>query len=31
VGCMLGRYSVDKPGLILASAGETIDDYLESF
>ena len=28
VGCMFGRYSLDKPGLILASQGETIDDYL---
>jgi type II restriction/modification system DNA methylase subunit YeeA len=29
VGCMFGRYSVDKPGLILANQGETIKDYLE--
>lgn len=28
VGCMLGRYSLDKPGLILANAGETLNDYL---
>jgi hypothetical protein len=28
VGCMLGRYSVDKPGLILANQGETLVDYL---
>ena len=28
VGCMLGRYSLDKPGLILANQGETLDDYL---
>jgi len=28
VGCMLGRYSLDKPGLILANQGETIEDYL---
>jgi type II restriction/modification system DNA methylase subunit YeeA len=28
VGCMLGRYSLDKPGLILANAGETLKDYL---
>jgi type II restriction/modification system DNA methylase subunit YeeA len=28
VGCMLGRYSLDKPGLILANQGETADDYL---
>jgi len=27
VGCMLGRYSLDKPGLILANQGETIEDY----
>lgn len=25
---MMGRYSVDKPGLILASQGETLQDYL---
>jgi hypothetical protein len=29
VGCMLGRYSLDKPGLILANQGETINDYLK--
>ena len=29
VGCMFGRYSLEKPGLILANQGETIDDYLE--
>jgi len=28
VGCMFGRYSLDKPGLILANAGETLADYL---
>jgi type II restriction/modification system DNA methylase subunit YeeA len=28
LGCMMGRYSLDKPGLILASQGETLDDYL---
>ena len=27
VGCMFGRYSLDKLGLILASQGETLDDY----
>ncbi|KFI62074.1 BREX-1 system adenine-specific DNA-methyltransferase PglX [Bifidobacterium cuniculi] len=27
VGCMFGRYSFDKPGLILASQGETLEDY----
>jgi len=29
VGCMFGRYSLDKPGLILANQGETIEDYHE--
>jgi type II restriction/modification system DNA methylase subunit YeeA len=29
VGCMLGRYSLDMPGLILANQGETSADYLE--
>ncbi len=29
VGCMLGRYSLDKPGLILANQGETLQDYLK--
>ena len=28
VGCMFGRYSLDKPGLILANQGETPADYL---
>lgn len=28
VGCMFGRYSLDKPGLILADQGSTLDDYL---
>lgn len=28
VGCMFGRYALDKPGLILANQGETVDDYL---
>lgn len=27
VGCMMGRYSLDKPGLILASQGQTVEDY----
>lgn len=27
VGCMFGRYSLDKPGLILSSQGETLDDF----
>jgi hypothetical protein len=25
---MFGRYSLDKPGLILANAGETVEDYV---
>jgi hypothetical protein len=29
VGCMLGRYSLDKEGLILANQGETLEDYLK--
>lgn len=28
VGCMFGRYSLDKPGLILANQGESLEDYL---
>ena len=28
VGCMFGRYALNKPGLILANQGETIEDYL---
>lgn len=28
VGCMMGRYSLDQPGLILADAGATLQDYL---
>lgn len=28
IGCMMGRFSLDKPGLILASHGETLQDYL---
>lgn len=27
-GCMMGRYSLDKPGLILADAGDTLEQYL---
>ena len=26
---MFGRYALDKPGLILANQGETIEDYLK--
>src|SRR5690606_30536873 len=29
VGCMLGRYSLDQPGLILANQSETVEDYLK--
>lgn len=29
VGCMFGRYSLDKSGLILANQGETLETYLE--
>jgi type II restriction/modification system DNA methylase subunit YeeA len=29
VGCMFGRYALDKPGLILANQGETIEDYFK--
>lgn len=28
IGCMMGRYSLDKTGLILANAGETLQEYL---
>jgi len=28
VGCMFGRYSLDKDGLILANQGETLQDYI---
>lgn len=28
VGCLFGRYSLDKPGLILANQGESLEDYL---
>ncbi|MCC4272204.1 BREX-1 system adenine-specific DNA-methyltransferase PglX [Marinobacter nauticus] len=28
IGCMMGRYSLDKLGLVLASQGETLQDYL---
>lgn len=29
VGCMFGRYSQNKPGLILANQGDTLLDYLK--
>ena len=28
VGCMFGRYSLDKPGLVLANQGDALADYL---
>jgi hypothetical protein len=28
IGCMFGRYSLDAPGLILADAGATVQDYM---
>lgn len=31
VGCMFGRYSLDKPGLVLANQAETLKDYLKQF
>lgn len=30
VGCMFGRYSLDKEGLILANQGETLEDYFQN-
>ena len=29
LGCMFGRYSLDKPGLILANQGDTLENYLK--
>ena len=29
VGCMMGRYSIDKPGLILANQGDGLEQYHE--
>jgi hypothetical protein len=29
VGCMMGRYSPDHPGLILANAGDSMSDFLK--
>lgn len=29
VGCMFGRYSLEKEGLILANQGETLEDYIQ--
>ncbi|MCB0105624.1 MAG: BREX-1 system adenine-specific DNA-methyltransferase PglX, partial [Caldilineaceae bacterium] len=28
VGCLFGRYSLDKPGLILANQGETVGEFV---
>ncbi|MEI2834986.1 MAG: BREX-1 system adenine-specific DNA-methyltransferase PglX [Acidimicrobiia bacterium] len=28
VGCLFGRYSLDEPGLVLASQGGSLEDYL---
>lgn len=28
VGCMMGRYCLDAPGLICSNAGDTVEDYL---
>ena len=30
LGCMMGRYSLDRPGLILANAGESMTDISRS-
>ena len=29
VGCIMGRYSIDKPGLILANQGDGVNEYNE--
>jgi type II restriction/modification system DNA methylase subunit YeeA len=29
VGCMMGRYGLDYPGIILANAGDTLREFLE--
>ena len=29
VGCMFGRYSLDKPGLVLANQNETLNEYID--
>ena len=29
VGCIMGRYSLDKPGLVLANQGEGLPEYLQ--
>lgn len=28
VGCIMGRYSLDAPGIVLGDGGSTLDDYL---
>jgi hypothetical protein len=28
IGCMMGRYSLDRPGLILADAAATVEDFI---
>jgi len=28
MGCIMGRYSLDKPGLVLANQGDGLDEYL---
>ena len=29
IGCMMGRYSLDKPGLIMANQGESLNEAME--
>ena len=29
IGCMMGRYSIDKPGLILANQGDSLEQFNE--
>lgn len=29
IGCMMGRFSLEKPGLILADAGDTLENYIK--
>ena len=29
IGCMMGRYSIDKPGLILANQGDGLEQFIE--
>ena len=31
IGCIFGRYVLDKPGLILANQGETLQNFLQHF